>query len=201
MLTRSRQLGKPWPPGRASDLTVPPGRCLRPVSAGLPPIRPGGCCRSAFAGLPPILLGSRFLTASHARLPSWSTIPSNRTQDPPKNVEYDREVLAAITAEDPAGIAMMYDKYAADLYDYCHWMLHDSADAARALKNTFVIAAATLSKLSEPSKLRPWLFALARDEGRRRIRPKSAARDDETDAMVQPPTRSSRPTRSAKRPT
>jgi RNA polymerase sigma factor (sigma-70 family) len=112
--------------------------------------------------------------------------PSNRTQEPPKDVEYRREMLAAITAEDPAGIAIMYDKYAADLYDYCHWMLHDSADAARALKNTFVIAAATLSKLSEPSKLRPWLFALARDEGRRRIRPKSAARNDETDAMVQP---------------
>ncbi len=112
--------------------------------------------------------------------------PSNRTQESPKDVEYHREMLAAITAEDPAGIAIMYDKYAADLYDYCHWMLHDSADAARALKNTFVIAAATLSELSEPSKLRPWLFALARDEGRRRIRPKSAARNDETDAMVQP---------------
>ena len=63
---------------------------------------------------------------------------------------------------------MMYDKYAADLYDYCHWMLHDSADAAGALKNTFVIAATTLSDLSEPAKLRPWLFALARNEGRRR---------------------------------
>ena len=116
-----------------------------------------------------------------------------RTQDPPKDVEYDRDVLAAITAEDPAGIAMMYDKYAADLYDYCHWMLHDSPDAAEALKNTFVIAATTFSELSEPSKLRPWLFALAREEGRRRIRPTSAARDDETDAMV-PPTDEVQPT-------
>ena len=82
-------------------------------------------------------------------------------------------------------MAMMYDKYAADLYGYCHWMLHDSADAAGALKDTFVIAATTLSDLSEPSKLRPWLFALARNECRRRIRPTSAARDEETDAANQ----------------
>ena len=66
---------------------------------------------------------------------------------------------------------MMYDKYAAALYGYCHWMLDDSADAAGALQNTFVIAATTLGDLSEPSKLRSWLFALARDECRRQIRP------------------------------
>jgi RNA polymerase sigma factor (sigma-70 family) len=67
----------------------------------------------------------------------------------------------------------MYDKYAAALYGYCHWMLHDSADSARALQSTFVIAATTLGGLSEPSKLRPWLYALARNECRRRIRPTS----------------------------
>jgi RNA polymerase sigma factor (sigma-70 family) len=80
---------------------------------------------------------------------------------------------------------MMYDKYAAALYGYCHWMLHDSADSAGALQSTFVIAATTLGDLSEPSKLRPWLFALARNECRRRIRPASAACDEETDAVGQ----------------
>ena len=79
---------------------------------------------------------------------------------------------------------MAYDRYAAALYGYCHWMLHDSADAAEALQDTFVVAAATLSELSEPSKLRPWLFALARNECRRRIRPRSATRD-EADAANQ----------------
>ena len=53
---------------------------------------------------------------------------------------------------------MAYDRYAAALYGYSHWILHDSAAAAEALKDTFVIATATLSSLSEPSKLRPWLF-------------------------------------------
>ena len=82
---------------------------------------------------------------------------------------------------------MAYDRYAAALYGYSHWILHDSAAAAGALKDTFVIAAATLSNLSEPSKLRPWLFALARNECRRRIRPTSAVRDGEADAAERSP--------------
>ena len=79
---------------------------------------------------------------------------------------------------------MAYDRYAAALYGYCHWMLHDSADAAESLQDTFVLAATTLSDLPEPSKLRPWLFALARNECRRRIRPRSVTRD-EADAANQ----------------
>jgi RNA polymerase sigma factor (sigma-70 family) len=101
------------------------------------------------------------------------------------DVEYDRKVVAAIAAGDPAGIAMAYDKYAAALHGYCHWMLHDSADdAAESLQDTFVVAA-TLNGPPEPSKLRPWLFALARNEYRRRIPPKSGTRDKEADTANQ----------------
>ena len=89
-------------------------------------------------------------------------------------------------AKDPAGIAMAYDRYAADLFGYSHWILHDSAAAAGALKDTFVLAAATLGNLSEPSKLRPWLFALARNECRRRIRPMSAAHGEVADVADEP---------------
>ena len=81
---------------------------------------------------------------------------------------------------------MAYDRYAEALYGYSHWILHDSAAAAVALKDSFVIAAATLSNLSEPSKLRPWLFALARNECRRRIRPAFAVPDREADAADEP---------------
>jgi DNA-directed RNA polymerase specialized sigma24 family protein len=73
---------------------------------------------------------------------------------------------------------MAYDRYAAALYGYCHWMLHDPAHAAGALKDTFVIAASALTGLSEPSQLRPRLFGLARIECRRRVRPMSAVRDE-----------------------
>ena len=48
----------------------------------------------------------------------------------------DREVvaaIAAIAADDTAGIAAAYDAYAAALYGYCHWLLRDPAHAAGAL--------------------------------------------------------------------
>ncbi len=79
----------------------------------------------------------------------------------------DREVAAAIAAGDPAGIALAYDRYAAALYGYCQWMLHDPAGAAEALRDTFVIAAATLGDLPGAPELRPWLYAVARTECQR----------------------------------
>jgi DNA-directed RNA polymerase specialized sigma24 family protein len=68
----------------------------------------------------------------------------------------DREMVAAIRSENPAGLAAAYDKYAAALYDYCHWRLRQPADAAEAVRDTFVIAAAP-EDLPEASGLRPWL--------------------------------------------
>jgi RNA polymerase sigma factor (sigma-70 family) len=110
--------------------------------------------------------------------PSWTH------ELPPLDAEYDREVVAAIAAGDPAGMGMAYDRYAAALYGYCHWMLHGSPEAAESLQDTFILAAATLNDLPEPAKLRPWLFTLARHECRRRIRPRSGTRD-ESDAADQ----------------
>ena len=148
-----------------------PARRVLPAGFRRPPADPAGR-----------LLSDRVVGPS-AELSDHSS-PS-RTQDPPPiDAEHDRQVVVAITAGDPAGIAMAYDRYAAALYGYCHWMLHDSADAAESLQDTFVLAATTLSDLPEPSKLRPWLFALARNECRRRIRPRSVTRD-EADAANQ----------------
>ena len=66
-LTRSSCPSRPWSPGRTGYLTLPPGRCLRPASAGLPPPRPDGRFRPASAGLPPLRPGSRFPAVSPAR--------------------------------------------------------------------------------------------------------------------------------------
>jgi RNA polymerase sigma factor (sigma-70 family) len=108
--------------------------------------------------------------------PSW--MPGRS----PRDLERDREMVATITAGDPAGIARAYDTYAAGLYGYCHGRVHDSAAAAESLLDTFVVATATLSELREPSSLGPWLFALARDECRRRIGPHATTRDQESGA-------------------
>jgi DNA-directed RNA polymerase specialized sigma24 family protein len=87
----------------------------------------------------------------------------------------DREVVAAIAAGDPAGIAAAYDAYAADLYGYCHWLLGEPAGAAEAVQDTFVSAAATPGDLPEATELRPWLYAVARDECLRRLRARREA--------------------------
>jgi RNA polymerase sigma factor (sigma-70 family) len=82
----------------------------------------------------------------------------------------DREVVAAIAAGSPAGIAAAYDRYAADLYSYCQWMLDHRAAATEALQDAFVVASATIGNLADPTKLRPWMYALARQECQRRLR-------------------------------
>jgi RNA polymerase sigma factor (sigma-70 family) len=91
----------------------------------------------------------------------------------------DREVVAAIVAGDPAGLAQAYDRYAAALYTYCRSMLRESADAADAVQDTFVIAASKLAGLRDPARLRPWLYAVARNECQRRLRGREVAGLDE----------------------
>ena len=82
----------------------------------------------------------------------------------------DRDIVAAIIATDPAGLSAAYDGYAASLYSYCHCLLSEPADAADAVQDTFVIAATKLPVLRDPDRLRPWLYAVARNECRRRLR-------------------------------
>jgi RNA polymerase sigma factor (sigma-70 family) len=82
----------------------------------------------------------------------------------------DREIVAAVVAGDPAGLAAAYDSYAAALHGYCRSLLAEPADAADAVQDTFVIAAAKLADLRDPDRLRPWLYAVARNECHRRLR-------------------------------
>lgn len=82
----------------------------------------------------------------------------------------DRDLVAAIVAGDPAGLAAAYDRYASALYTYCRSMLRDAEDAADALQDTFVVAAQKLDGLRDPDRLRPWLYAVARNECLRRVR-------------------------------
>jgi hypothetical protein len=91
----------------------------------------------------------------------------------------DREVVAAIVAGDPEGLAAAYDQFAAPLFTYCRRMLADPDAAAGAVLDTFVIATSRLAGLRDPDRLRSWLHAVARNECLRRLR---AAGD-----MSQPP--------------
>src|SRR5260370_23605030 len=94
----------------------------------------------------------------------------------------DREIVAAIAAGDPAGLAEAYDRYAESLYGYCGWMLGESDRAADTVQDTFAIAAANLRGLRDPRRLRSWLYAVARNECRRhRLRVGEAGLDEAAD--------------------
>jgi len=88
---------------------------------------------------------------------------------------HDSEVVAAIASGDPDGLAEAYDRYAAPLYTYCRSLLREPADAADAVQDTFVIAASKVAGLRDRSRLRPWLYAVARNECHRRLRDKASA--------------------------
>ena len=82
----------------------------------------------------------------------------------------DGEIVEAITAGDAAGLAAAYDRYAPALYAYCRSLLADAADAADAVQDTFIIAAAKVRGLRDPERFRPWLYAVARNECFRQLR-------------------------------
>jgi Sigma-70 region 2 len=84
----------------------------------------------------------------------------------------DREMVTAIAAGDPGGLAEAYDRYAASLYAYCRFMLPDPdlmGDAAGVVQDTFIIAAARAQGLRDPDQLGSWLHAIAQNEYLRRL--------------------------------
>jgi RNA polymerase sigma factor (sigma-70 family) len=82
----------------------------------------------------------------------------------------DRDIVAAILEGDSTGIAAAFGRYAQRLYAYCRSQLTEPADAADAVRDTFVIASAGIAWLGQPDRLGAWLFALARNECQRRQR-------------------------------
>jgi RNA polymerase sigma factor (sigma-70 family) len=98
----------------------------------------------------------------------------------------DREIVAAIVAGDLSGLAAGYDEHAESLYGYCRWMLSEPEDAADAVEDTFIITAGRLDRLREPRKLRPWLYAVARNECHSRVRASEVGLGEDT-SMPDPP--------------
>ncbi len=88
---------------------------------------------------------------------------------------HDREIVAAIVAGEPVGLAAAYDRYAQALYAYCQALLTEPADAADAVQDTFIVASSKVSGLREPDRLRPWLYAVARNECHRRLRARASS--------------------------
>ena len=90
--------------------------------------------------------------------------------DIPGPADTDAELARAAAAGDREAFAGIYDRYADRLHDFCVGMLRDRDGAADCVQDVFCTAATRLAQLRDPDKLRPWLYAIARNEALRRIR-------------------------------
>jgi RNA polymerase sigma factor (sigma-70 family) len=80
----------------------------------------------------------------------------------------DAHLVATHLAGDPAALAAIYDRFSDSLYDTAAAMLGDRNDAADVVQDVFVIAAERLDQLRDATRLKPWLFAIMRNEVYRR---------------------------------
>lgn len=105
----------------------------------------------------------------------------------------DADLVRRALNGERSAVGEIYDRYADHIYSFCRSRLRNDADAADATQDTFVRASTRLDQLRDPSKLRPWLFAIARNQivasGRASARATGgdgmellAANDDELDA-------------------
>lgn len=90
-------------------------------------------------------------------LPDWHTVS-------------DAELACAAAAGDRGAFGAIYDRYADRLHDFCIGMLRDREAAADCVQEVFCTVADHLPELKDPDKLRPWLYAIARNEALRHIR-------------------------------
>ncbi|WP_255605023.1 RNA polymerase sigma factor [Mycolicibacterium xanthum] len=98
---------------------------------------------------------------------------------PDWGIASDAELVAASIAGDRSAFAMIYDRYADRLFDFCVGMLCDRDSAADCVHEAYCTAAVHLPELREPDKLRPWLYAVARNEALRVIRKRDRERATE----------------------
>ena len=82
----------------------------------------------------------------------------------------DTQLVTAYLSGDSGALAGMYDLYGATLYDTAAAMTGNRHDAADVVQDVFVVAAERLGQLRDPSRLKPWLFAILRNEVYRRSR-------------------------------
>jgi len=82
----------------------------------------------------------------------------------------DAALVSAHLSGDRGALAAIYDRYASGLYDTAAAMLSDRHDAADMVQDVFCIAAERLGQLRDPDRLKPWLYAVLRNEVYRRTK-------------------------------
>jgi RNA polymerase sigma factor (sigma-70 family) len=76
----------------------------------------------------------------------------------------DAELVTAWAAGDQSAFAAVYDRYADALFAFALSRLRDRAAAADAVQDTFLRAARRVDQLRDRTRLRAWLYAIARNQ-------------------------------------
>ena len=76
----------------------------------------------------------------------------------------DATLVRGAAAGDIEALGAIYDRYAGRLLGFCQSLLGREGGAAIALRAVFVTAASRIHELPDPTLLRAWLFAIARNE-------------------------------------
>ncbi|HBU75741.1 MAG TPA: RNA polymerase sigma factor, partial [Acidimicrobiaceae bacterium] len=82
----------------------------------------------------------------------------------------DAELVSSYLAGDRSALGSIYDRYGQSLFDTATAMTNNRDDASDMVQDVFVLAAERLGQLRDPSRLKPWLFAILRNEVYRRSR-------------------------------
>lgn len=98
----------------------------------------------------------------------------------------DAGLATALASGDLDALGAIYDRHADGIHDFCWSMLRDEHAAADVTQDVFVMAAQKIGQLRDPTKLRPWLYAIARHRCFRRIeeRQRIVTLDDWASASV-----------------
>ena len=96
----------------------------------------------------------------------------------------DSELVLAAREGDQAAIGHIYDRYADRLFGFAFSILRDREEAADAVHDVILRSSQRLDQLRDPSRLRPWLFAIARNEVMTRTRQRSKRDDREVPDMA-----------------
>ncbi|XTZ15561.1 RNA polymerase sigma factor [Micromonospora echinospora] len=97
----------------------------------------------------------------------------------------DRTLVEAVRRGERAGLEGLYRRYADRLYTYARVLVREPDAAADAVHDAFLTASQRIDQLRDPDRLRPWLYAIVRNECLRQIRDRSRSSPlDEADEPV-----------------
>ena len=82
----------------------------------------------------------------------------------------DADLVTAHVAGSRDALGVIYQRYGATLFDTAAAMLGDRDEAADVTQDVFLVAAERLGQLRDPERLKPWMFAILRNEVYRRTK-------------------------------